>query len=171
VPAIRGAGGRFVKVRDTDKGAKSLLARMRAAASKPHALTLGVHDEEGAATEKDSPLTVAEVAEINEFGLGVPRRSFITDWADEYQATHESNLRKMGTALVKGRIASVEQGLAQLAVLYVGLIQTRISAGIGEPNAESTVKRKGSSRQLVRYGQLRSAIRGKVNGIDSGAGV
>lgn len=161
--AVRGAGGRFVKVTDVDKGAKKMLERIRKA-SGPHTITVGIHDEDGSATEKDSDLTVADIATMAEYGIGQPRRSFVADWADEYASEHVTNLRKMGAALVKGRIASVDQGLNQLALLYVGLMQGRISAGIDPPNAPATIARKGSSTPLIRYGQMRSAIRSKVDG-------
>lgn len=157
--ARRGPGGRFVS--DRDNGAKALLARMHEA-SKGKSITVGVHDEEGAEKEEGGAATVGDVATWAEYGIGQPRRSFVADWADEYEPTHRENLRKLGRALVKGSIKSVDQGLDQLALLYVGLMQARISSGIDPENAPSTIARKGSSTPLIRYGQLRSAIRGKV---------
>lgn len=143
-------------ITDKDKGYAALFKRLD---GKLRTLSVGVHSEEGGAS--DGKLTVAEVATINEFGMGVPERSFIRAWADENQASNESALRAIGQAVVKGTFTA-DQGLDRAGLLFVGQIQARISSGIAPPNAPSTIARKGSSTPLINTGQLRSSILHKV---------
>jgi hypothetical protein len=155
-------------VRDIDRGFAAMLRRLTRAAQE-HELTVGIHEVEGSEPKKESdgetgPATLAEIASYHEFGLGVPRRSFIADWADENKARHEEQLRKMAQAIVAGKVDSPETGLARLGALYVGEVQRRIAQGIDPPLAESTIKRKGSSKPLIDTGQLRTAITYYVDG-------
>ena len=52
-------------VKDTDKGAKKLIAAVKTAKAT---MTVGVHGEDGG--QSDGKLTVLQVATIHEFGLG-----------------------------------------------------------------------------------------------------
>lgn len=151
------AAGRFVSV---DKGEAALVARL-AEAAKGKTLTVGVHEEDGSAGTA-SGLSVAEVATINEFGLGVPARPSITAWADENGEKVKGDFRKLGEALVQGKIRSVDQGLDAIGLKSVGEIQAKISGGIEPANAPSTIAKKGSSTPLIDKGQFRSSIRHKV---------
>lgn len=174
---VRDARGRFVKgsgkggaaIKDIDHGYKDLIDRFAKAALRDNVLTVGIHEAEGSEEKETSdgeaePATLAEIASFHEFGLGVPRRSFIADWADENRAAHEAQLRAVARAVVKGTVPSVEVGLARLGSLFVGQVQKRIADGIDPPLEESTVKAKGSSKPLISTGQLRTAIRPYLNG-------
>lgn len=146
-------------VRIKDKGLAALLDRLDTAA-KERVLTVGVHEEEGAASHGET--TVADIAAMHEFGIGNPQRSFIGAWADENEAKHADDLRKLGTALVKGTVKDAGQGFEQLGEAYVGEVQGRIAAGIDPPNAPATIARKGSSTPLIDQGVLRSSITKRV---------
>lgn len=145
-------------IEDVDHGFDALLKRVLDAEA---VLTVGVHEAEGAA-EHDGGVTLAEIASFHEYGLGVPRRSFIADWEDENRDRHKAQLRAMAKAVIDGKLPSVENALERLGLLYVGEIQRRIAQGIAPELAESTVKKKGSSVPLIDTGQLRSAILSKV---------
>lgn len=149
------------RVTDKDLGEKALLARL-ADAAKGVTLTVGVHEEQGAEpAESGGGITVGEVATINEYGLGVPERSFIRAWADENADTHQDFLRRAGVEIVKGRLTAT-QALDQVGLKMVGEVQTRMAGGIPPPNAPSTIAKKGSSTPLEDTGQLRSSITHKV---------
>lgn len=137
-----------------DNGLSALTKRLKAF-GRGYTLTVGVHGPEGEAT--DGKTTVLEVATINEFGLGVPERSFIRDWADLNEPRNIANLRKIAGVVLRGDY-SVEVGLGRFGALCQGEIQARISAGIPPPNAPSTIAKKGSSTPLIDTGQLRSSI-------------
>lgn len=156
-------------VKDTDHGYAKLLDRMRKAAT-PGELTVGIHEAEGSEPKEagtdgeDEPgLTVADVGSFHEFGLGVPRRSFVADWADENKAEHEEALSKMAQAVVRGAVPDTETALARLGERFVGEVQKRIADGIEPPLAQSTIDRKGSSKPLIATDQLRSSIAPYVN--------
>ena len=113
----------------------------------------------GSADGKLSGLSVLEVGTFHEFGLGVPRRSFIRDWYSENQEPSAKRLRVCSELVVSGKKSAV--GAAELLGLWAqGSIQARIAAGPSDwaPLAASTIKRKGSAKALIDTGQLRSSI-------------
>lgn len=146
-------------------GAKALIARVERSAG-PFTLTVGVHGEEGGASTEDGKTTVGEVATMNEFGLGVPERSFIRAWAEEADGECRANLKALAVAITKGAVPDAQTGLDQLGLKFVGQVQARISSGIPPENAQSTVDKKGSSTPLINRGQLRSSVRHKVEAGD-----
>jgi hypothetical protein len=144
-------------VADKDKGLKAAIERYGKAAFGA-TLQVGINEAEGDQTHEGSDLTIAEIGEVHEFGLGVPRRSFIADWSDEREEEHRAQIRKIARAVCSGKLPSWEMGLARLGVLYVAEIQKRISDGIEPPLAQVTIDRKGSSTPLIDHGILRSSI-------------
>ena len=124
-------------------------------------ISVGIHEGEGGASHQDSKLTIAEVAEKNEFGYGVPERSFIRAWFDLNREKALDVMRRLMEAVVQGK-RSKEQILELLGLAFVGEIQKRIAAGIQPANSPYTIARKGSSTPLIDKGQLRSSITYKV---------
>jgi len=148
-------------VKVVDNGYKALLKRLLGP-QRQASLTVGIHDAEGGAAANSGDATVAEVAAFHEFGLGVPRRSFLADWADENEAQIKADLKKIGEAVVTGKLPSIEVGLERYGLKSVGSIQQRISDGILPELEDATVARKGSSTPLIDTGQLRASITHKV---------
>lgn len=147
-------------VKDTDKGYKDLVKRVFGI-QKPR-ISVGVFSEEA---EHGGPLSVLDVAIINEFGLGnVPERSFLRAWFDENESRAYQMCQVMLTTVVQGK-RTKEQALQLLAMKFVGEIQQRISQGIPPANAQSTIDKKGSSTPLIDTGQLRSSISFKIEGL------
>jgi hypothetical protein len=151
------------RVVDRDNGAKALLKRL----AKSGEVTVGIHEAEGQAAKEgddEGDMQLIDVAIVHEFGSDdgrIPRRSFIRDWEDEKASEHQEQLRKMGKAVIDGKV-DAERGLAQLGTLYQGDIQKRISDGIEPALAQSTIDRKGSSKPLIDTGQLRSSVSHKT---------
>lgn len=145
---------------DKDKGA---IARLRALADlDKRSVEVGVLGEKAAeAAESGEGLTVSDVATINEFGLGVPQRSFIRGYVDERRKDVLALLGRMATAVAAGKITA-QVGYEALGLKIAANIQERISAGIEPANAPATIARKGSSKPLINTGQLRSAIAPRV---------
>jgi hypothetical protein len=115
-----------------------------------------------------SHLTLVEVAECHEFGLGVPQRSFVAGAVDEREAELNSKLTSAMHEAAKPGGRGPEQQLARFGLYVVGVMQERISAGIPPELADSTKKwkaRQGVGEKdtpLILTGQLRSSIRSKV---------
>jgi hypothetical protein len=106
-------------------------------------------------------LTVARVGTFHEFGLGVPRRSFIRDWYDPNVERIRARAARVSELVIAGT-SSAEKGGNLLGAWAQGEIQQRISDGIGPALAAATIKRKKSDKQLIDTGQLRSSITFKV---------
>lgn len=127
-------------------------------------ITVGVHSDEAGTRHAGSALTVLEIANIHEFGApaaGIPARSFIRGWFAERQAFIQQTLVSRMRAAVAGKITA-QQALDQMVLAFEGDVKRRIAQRIPPPLAESTIKRKGSSVPLIDSGQLRNAIRAKV---------
>ena len=115
-----------------------------------------------AAAEGGGGLTVAQLAEWHEFGIGVPQRSFLRAWADADKAKIEDTIRKLTTRILSGKLTH-DQAMAQFGAWAQGQVQAYISAGrVTPPNAAATVAAKGSSTPLIDTGQLRSSITHEV---------
>jgi len=148
------------RLREKDNGAAALLKRMAAAAQR-QGVSLGVF--EGEAPRKDDEVTNLDVAAFAEFGTATSEpRPWLSGWYDEEEARNRAALRKIGEAVIKGVIPSVNVGLDRFGLLGRGDIQQRIRAGIPPPNADVTVALKGSSTPLIDSGQFWSSVTHKL---------
>jgi hypothetical protein len=143
-------------IKVVDHGANALMARLVQAA-KGAELQVGILAKGNEAAKGAAGQTVADVATRNEFGLGVPERSFIRGWYDENLEQNRRDFRVLQRQVLRGEITQA-QSFGRLGSKFVGDIQKRIVAHIDPPNAASTVKAKGSSTPLVDTGQLKSSI-------------
>ncbi len=154
--------------------------RSKSALPASFSVTVGIHAAEGDAIDggsfaddgavefPDAQLTVAEVASINEFGLGVPERSFIRGWFDESQRELADLARSQTQLAIAGKITGL-QAAERIALKAEASVKRRIrnrGNGAYPANAASTIAKKGSSVPLIDTGQWRSAIRGKVDKAD-----
>lgn len=155
------------KVVDKDQGLNAMVNRLAKAAGATRTLQVGLLEaaESNPAVGRDgqaSGLSISELGEIHEFGLGVPQRSFIRDWYDGTEQKHRQQFSMMAKAIVKGTIDDWDQGLNRLGLLYVAEIQERIKAGILPELEEATIAAKGSSTPLIDTGQLWTSITHEV---------
>lgn len=156
-----------VRIVDRDHGYSDLRARIFGAANPK--ISVGILEADGGEPAKgstdDDPLTILEVAIINEFGSEdgkhPPSRSFLRAWFDEAREDISARLQIEMQAVVTGKRTKA-QALERVGLWAVGEIQKRIAQGIDPANADSTVARKGSSTPLIDTGQLRSSISYKV---------
>jgi hypothetical protein len=113
--------------------------------------------EAGTPHQRGSGDTVADIAAKHEFGLGVPRRSFIADWVDESLEAANRRLKK-SAALVFREKMPLKQAYGLFGMWAVGEIQRRIKSRIPPPLSPVTIRRKRSSVPLIDTGQLWSSI-------------
>ena len=156
------------KVTDTDRGAGDLVKRLRALAKSTRRVKVGILSDapkkarEGGAGR----YSLLEVAIVHEFGApaaNIPQRSFIRATIDERAADIARLQLVVAQRVAMGEITE-EQGLSQIGAKVASWIKARIADGIAPPLAESTVRRKKSTKPLVDTGQLRSAITHAVEG-------
>lgn len=154
--AVRDSGGRFATM------PKQVTITVGIHADEGDAMHAGAVFAEDGALEPSGDLTVADVATFHEFGTRtIPQRSFIRAWFDENQAFIAETLQKQFAQVANGK-RPVEQAAERCALAFEGSVKQRISRGIPPPLAASTIARKGSSKPLIDTGQLRNAVRGKV---------
>jgi len=100
---------------------------------------------------------IVDVAAWNELGTkNTPSRPFMRMSVDDNQSAINQMCQSQMKRLKDG--ASAEDILTRLGVMQKGLVQKKISDGGFVPNADSTVKRKKSSRPLVDTGMLRASV-------------
>lgn len=148
-------------VRTVDRGASRLIQTVTSTGTLA-SVDVGVLEGKGGQTKGDGGPTVAQIAEWAEFGIGQPMRSWLRDWITQSQAEILRVQREEYRRVLVGQQTKAK-ALARLGVWIVGQIQARIASGIAPPNAESTIRQKGSSTPLIDTGQLRSSITSRVN--------
>lgn len=138
---VKDRGGRRA-VREIGKGGRGI--------------RVGILSAEGGKT-KSGGVTVAQVAEWAEFGVGQPRRSWLRDWIDGNEDRIFDRMTFEMLPVFLGE-EDVETGLNRIGVWVVGELQANIRDRIPPPNAPSTVAQKGSDVPLINTGQLVSSI-------------
>jgi hypothetical protein len=155
-----------VTFKDRDRGYSKRIKSLKKLGAKQHAVTVGVHEEEGSEQHEESDLSIADIAAIQEFGaesVGIPSRSFIRDWSDENEADNKQTLKTLTEATVAGKIPDIDTALDQAGAKFAGDVKKRIIAHIPPENAPSTIEQKGTSTPLIgETTQLLSAITWKV---------
>jgi hypothetical protein len=146
----------MAKIVDKDKGFKKLLATNKKLVKKPH-VKVGVQGSDATENYEDSPLTVVAIANFNEFGLGVPERSFLRSCIDENRAKYINIVTQLKSEIVLG-VMDNTKAMSLLGEKIKSDVVKRIEAGIAPENAPSTIEQKGSSTPLIDTGQLRQSI-------------
>lgn len=107
-------------------------------------------------------VTNVDIGVWMEFGvpqLQIPERSWLRSTFDDKHEAWAKFAERQVALLVDGKV-TLEVALGRLGLLASSDVKKAITtgAGIPPPNAESTVKAKGSSRPLVDSGQFVGAI-------------
>lgn len=153
-----------VQIRVKDNGARRLVTNLRVAKRDRRVLDVGIIGEEaGELDEGGTDKTVGEIAAIHEFGLGVIPRPFLRGYVDANRPKIDARIREEAIGMVRfGR--SKVQAYERLGVWLQGQIQEWLGnpGNSLEPNAPSTIIKKGSAMPLIDTGQLRSSITHKI---------
>ena len=150
--------GKLNRLQDNDEGYQDILRRLE----MEFEVTVGVIGDKASQAHEGSEETVVEIGTKHEFGIDVPKRSFIRDTVDAHQSDIQDLQRIAGKKLLDRRRKRLEKIPEAFGLVVVGMIQERIAAGIPPENSEETIERKGSSTPLIDTGQLRSSITHKV---------
>lgn len=116
----------------------------------------------GAGKHSESGLTVATVAFQNEFGVGVPERSFFRSALSENKKDIINLQAKLLKQVQSGEM-SVQKALGLIGRFTADLITGKIVSLKSPANKQSTINKKGSSNPLIDTGQLRDSITWEVN--------
>ena len=120
-------------------------------------LEVRVGFQAGDATYDDSGADVATIAAYNELGSSsTPPRPFMKQSFEKHQSELQAACDEANRTIGQGGTA--EQALDKIGVFCKGLVQQEIVDGGFEPNAESTIKKKGSSQPLIDTGRMRQSV-------------
>jgi hypothetical protein len=117
-----------------------------------------------AALNRGSSVTIGEIGEFHEFGLGHnPVRSWLRGYVDANAPGIQEKMRRVAKQVALGKMTQKE-ALELVGLSVKGGIQKRIAEGIQPQVTAATQKRKGPSKTipLINSGQFRSSINYKV---------
>lgn len=122
--------------RDTDNGFRRVFGSLTTLAGK---LEAGVIGERAGAQHPKAEMSVAELAAIHEFGLGVPERSFIRAFFDDAQVPEAA--AHLAREVAAGVITPAEFR-RKLGAWVVEGMQHRMDEGLPPPLLPETLNRK-----------------------------
>lgn len=100
---------------------------------------------------------ICDVAAWNELGNEhIPSRPFLRKSWDENKDKINNLLTEQQQLLMGGTPS--EKVLKNIGLFQKDLIQEKISEGSYEPNAKSTIKKKGSAKPLIDTGRMRQSV-------------
>lgn len=112
--------------------------------------------QRGEATDENGT-DMCDIAAWNELGtVNSPSRPFLRKSVDENESEINAFLKSSKKKLLCG--VSAEQVLKEIGIFQKDLIQEKITEGSFEPNAESTIRRKGSDKPLIDTGKMRQSV-------------
>ena len=101
--------------------------------------------------------SIAEVAAINELGSSdIPERPFMRQSFENHESELQAACDAANRLVSSG--GSADQALQQIGVVAKGLVQEEIVNGGFAPNAESTIRKKGSEQPLIDTGTMRQSV-------------
>ena len=95
--------------------------------------------------------SVAEVAASD-----TPARPFMRQSFEKHEAELKAACEQVNRTLASG--GTVQEALGRLGVIAKALVQEEIVEGGFEPNAPSTIKKKGSDKPLIDTGTMRQSV-------------
>lgn len=108
---------------------------------------------------KSPGASIAQIAAYNEFGTDViPERSFMRSGFDENQSRIVNFANKQFGLVIDGAL-NLNDALGLIGQLVQGIIQVKIRQIRTPPNAPSTIKKKGSDKPLIDFGQMIQSVR------------
>lgn len=112
--------------------------------------------QHGEASEDDGT-DICDIAAWNELGTEhIPSRPFLRKSVDENEGKINQFLQAEARSLASGKTA--ETLLNEIGNFQKSLVQEKITEGSFTPNAESTIRRKGSSKPLIDTGRMRQSV-------------
>lgn len=101
--------------------------------------------------------SLVEVAAYNEFGSSdTPERPFMRQSFENHESELKAACDLVNQALANG--GALDNALDKLGVSAKALVQEEIVNGGFAPNAESTIKKKGSEQPLIDSGTMRQSV-------------
>ncbi len=127
-------------------------------------ITGGIHEREGAAQHGKGPMSIVDVAAVNEFGNGrIPARMWLRGWVSKHQRRVVAQIRAAMVNMARtqkyqsGPFVEIQTGIKRSLKAQI------LSGLITPPNAPLTLAKKApETRPLLKHGQLVTAIEGEL---------
>lgn len=151
----------MANVRDIDKGLKKILSSFRELTKT--SLNVGVFSDAVNSKEKGTDY-VADYAITNEYGSKhIPERSFMRSTIDEQGDKWTNSLADAFLSVSKNG-NDINKQLYKTGAIARNDIIAKIDNNINPPNAPSTIKKKGltKNKTLIDTGVLRSSIEARI---------
>lgn len=146
------------EVIDTDRGYAEFTKKLVDASG--YQVTVGIHEEDNE-TPEDSDVSVVDYATFNEFGMGVPQRSFMLSTADEKREEWGRLSGELWGKVLDGKILP-KTAMEVLGIKAQSDVRRKITTLKEPANAPATIAAKGSSNPLIDEGTMRRLIAYKV---------
>lgn len=145
-----------------DRGLLDLLKRAKEIRDSYVKVGVLAGDEKGDERPPGSPLTVAEIAVVNEYGTEdghIPARPFVRSTFDAKHDEMAELGKKLIESVLDGKVTT-KKALDIMGLKLATEVKKTITegAGVPPPNAPATIRAKGSDRPLVDEGRLLNAI-------------
>lgn len=150
-----------VNIWERDLGLGRILAEAAKLKKKPY-VKVGITQDKGSKVRKDGKLTVAEIAQIHEFGApsrNIPERSFIRSTVRAKQEKYDNQLESLSNQVfdANGKM-TIDRALGIIGQSVSSDMKATIRAGISPALSASTIAAKGSDVPLIDTGQMINAI-------------
>jgi hypothetical protein len=139
-------------ISDTDHGYAALVKAMGDKSFEKY-VRVGVPD-----TVREDGQINDEIAARNEFGFGVPERSFLRSYVDQSEQHIAGRIVAFIEDVVLNNRFTWFQAFRKLGAEMVQNIQDHIETNIPPPLAERTVKKKGHNLALVETHELIESV-------------
>lgn len=140
-------------VKLTDKGFAEIIKRTHALNGK--GVKVGYQVGKDSVKVEDKVVDVLDVAIWNNYGTRTaPPRPFMDQTATKNKAVVNVAMKRVAQAVQAANPRSQDSLLGELGEFYATLIKREITSGDFVPNAESTKRRKKSSKPLVDTGRV-----------------
>lgn len=157
-------------VRDIDRGYRRILREFTRIGERQ--VLIGIRSKDGGEVPEGSPLNLAQIAAVNEFGSEKvpdhpPERSFLRSTMDVNAKAYATMVGDIIGASLDGRL-DLDKGLGLLGAKAVADVQQTMRDLDTPPNAPSTVARKGDDNPLIDTGRLRQSIDWEIRKVARG---
>lgn len=148
---------------DSDLGRKRILKDLRNI--KKSFITIGIHRDETAVYPRTggTAVRVQDVGNWNEFGIGVPERSFLRSTFDANRTRWRKETRRLYGDIIFGRITP-ETAMRRLGFEMKNEVQNTIEKMKVPGNAPQTIRRKPQigDNPLIHTRKLKRSIKSKI---------
>lgn len=148
-------------VKDDKREQQRLAKLLTKMANAPH-VAVGVLQDE----KRDDGFSMVDLAVVHEYGSKdgrITQRSFIGSTCDEKRQDHAKLMSQLQQKYFAGKLTMTQALITLGEVVSKDMVQT-INRGIEPKLAETTIRRKKSSKALIDTGRLKGSITYEVRG-------